>query len=176
MNYEQIIKDWIEKTIIGLNLCPYAKLPYESNKIKINICESDDLEILYEEFIHEVDSLIRLEQFETTILACPNFEGKFTDFNNFTGALTDNLEEAGFSSDIQVVGFHPNFCFENLESDDKANYVNRSPMPLIHLLKVQSITELGLTTEAATEISLNNEKKLKALTESEFKDHFGEVE
>ena len=173
MNYKHIINQWIEKTIIGLNLCPYAKSPFETGKIKINICESSDLEDTYEEFIHEVDSLIRLEQFETTLLVCPNFEGEFSDFNNFTGALNDNLEEAGFSSDIQVVGFHPDFCFENLEENDKANFVNRSPVPLIHLLKVQSITELDLTPEDATEISLNNEKKLKALSDSDFADHFG---
>ncbi len=176
MNYEQIINDWLEKTIIGLDLCPYAKSPFENKKIKLNICETSDLEDLYEEFIQEVDSLIRLDTFETTLLVAPNFVGDFFDFNNFIGALNDNLEEAGFGTDIQVVGFHPEFCFENLEHDDKANYVNRSPHPLVHLLKVQSITDLDLSPEQATEISLANEKKLNALTESEFQAHFGPEE
>jgi hypothetical protein len=155
----QIIKTWLEQTVIGMNLCPFAEAPYEKGAIDFHICESVEYENIYNEFIKTLEKLSKDSSIETSLLITPNVKSDFREYYDFILTLEDLLEENNLSTIYQLVAFHPEFQFEGLDKDDKANYVNRSPLPLIHILKTESIEKLGITPEDAEKISLENSKK-----------------
>ncbi len=171
MDYLALTKSWLEKTIIGLNLCPFAKTPYEKGKIIFSLCENSSFDKIYQAFIDELGKL-NSEEFETTLFITPNASDDFFEFNDFIGELEALLEENDLSKIYQLVGFHPKFIFDGMQFDEPANYVNRSPFPLIHILKTESIEKLNLSKEEAEAISTKNEKTISSLESKELNSHF----
>lgn len=172
----EIIKTWVRKTIIGLDLCPFAKQPFENGHVRINICESVGLSEIIEAFTYEIELLNnnqgRNQDIETTLLGLPNISKSFEYFNDLIFTIDDILAENNLENDFQVVGFHPEFRFEGTDYQERVNAVNRSPLPLIHILKTESITKLKLSPNEGEKINLRNEKFLNSLSQDEFHRHF----
>lgn len=169
--YQEINK-WLEKTIVGLNLCPFARIPFENKQIKITIQNSSDFENAYIDFIEEVEDLSSSEQFNTTLLVYPQLEVSFEDFNDFIGELEFRLEECELDSQFQLVGFHPQFYFADTVKSDLANYVNRSPFPLIHILQRKDIDKAISSLQMGENISFTNENTIKNLSPEQIQEHF----
>ena len=132
---------WLERAVIGLNLCPFAKGPHIKGQIHYAVSEAKGLEGLRDELIEELQALQArpAEERETTLLIVPHMLRDFLDFNDFLDEADGVLQELDMEGEFQVASFHPDFQFADTEPDDITNYTNRSPYPTLHLIREASI-------------------------------------
>ncbi len=132
---------WLERAVIGLNLCPFAKGPHIKGQIHCAVSEAKGLEGLRDELIEELRALQGLpaEERETTLLIVPHMLRDFLDFNDFLDEADGVLQELDMEGEFQVASFHPDFQFADTEPDDITNHTNRSPYPTLHLIREASI-------------------------------------
>ena len=170
----QKVKTWLEKTVIGLNLCPFAKEPFEEDLIRIASCSEMDPVKQMHFFMDELDVLQRAhpKSIATSLVVFENASPNFETFYSFHEECLDNIYEVGLGEEVMAIVFHPKFHFEGLDPDDKANYVNRSPFPLIHLVRKKDMSAALTRPEEGEAISRANEEKLKALSDEQFAEHF----
>jgi uncharacterized protein len=142
---EQIIamtQRWLEKSVIGLNLCPFAAGPYRGGRVRffVSAAASD------EELLHDLGAELQVlmgedpEKHETTLLIHPHVLNDFGEYNQFLDvcdALIESLELAG---EVQVASFHPHYQFADTAPEDIENFTNRSPYPTLHLLREESVS------------------------------------
>ncbi|MBS0226666.1 MAG: DUF1415 domain-containing protein [Proteobacteria bacterium] len=138
---ETDIRDWIEKAVIGLNLCPFAKAVYVKQQVRIVVSdastESALLEQLGEELLLLRDTLA--EAIDTTLLVHPQVLGDFLDYNDFLEHADALVESLALDGELQVASFHPQYQFADTDPDDASNLTNRAPWPVLHLLREASI-------------------------------------
>lgn len=132
---------WLERAVIGLNLCPFAKAPHVKGLVHVAVSEADDASGLLRDLAVELDELARVDagQRETTLLVAPHCLHDFLDFNDFLDAGDRLVRKRRLEGVIQLASFHPLFQFEGTEADDITNFTNRSPYPTLHLLREESI-------------------------------------
>jgi hypothetical protein len=171
-NTKKEIHKWLVKTVIGLNLCPFAKDPHEKGQIHIDVSKASSFESAYQDFVSSLNYLNEENPIKTTLLVFDQLDTSFEDFNDFVGSVEDNLDENGLLNIFQLVCFHPEFRFADSDTHDLANLVNRSPKPLIHILFTEDITVATKDLAAGENISFTNEKNIKNLSESELKEFF----
>jgi uncharacterized protein len=133
-------KNWLEKIVIGLNLCPFAKHPFKSEKIRYILHEGNDLNALSDTLVHELRHLAKAEDLETTLIIVADTLQDFEDYLNYVDFSEQILPELNLEGVIQVASFHPLYQFYGSKLDDVENYTNRSPYPMLHLLKESSVT------------------------------------
>lgn len=156
---------WLEKAVIGLNLCPFAKSVHVNQRIRYVVSEASEPEVLLKELAHELLALNRAdpEEIETTLVIHPGVLQDFLDFNDFIGAADALVEDLELDGQLQIASFHPQFQFEGTELDDITNYTNRSPYPILHLLRESSIeraTETMADTDSIFETNIATLEKL----------------
>lgn len=175
-NAIDLTKNWLKQTVIGLNLCPFAKAPFDKGLIRIQSNKSTKEKEQIHFFLDELNLLQskNKDELSTSLLIFENFKGSFLDFNDFTGVLEDLLLELKLEETFQLVGFHPNFYFGGLGESDRANYVNRSPLPLIHLLRFEEVQAVTTNESMGEQISEKNEEVLNALSKKEMAKHFSD--
>ena len=147
---------WIERAVIGLNLCPFARAPYVQDRLRITISRASDVEALAEDLRAELEWLRDADaaEYETSLLVHPFVLGDFADYNDFLDVADALLEETELDGEIQVASFHPDYQFADTDSDAIENATNRSPWPTLHLLRESSIdraVESGIDTDAIYE-------------------------
>jgi hypothetical protein len=169
---EQIIDNWLAKTIIGLNLCPFAKQPYQENQIRITSSSLPDEDSQIKFFLDELAILQSDSDISTALVVFENGNSDFYNFYNLTGLLEDMIDQLKLADEFQLVVFHPKFLFENTVSSERVNFVNRSPYPLIHIIRSIDIENALSSPQEGEKISFNNEETLKKLTNAEFLEHF----
>ena len=132
---------WLERAVIGLNLCPFAKAPHVKGQIHYAVSEAKGLEGLRDELISELQALsaIPADERETVLLIVPHLLRDFLDFNDFLDEADGVLQELDLEGEFQVASFHPDFQFADTDPDDITNYTNRSPYPTLHLIREASI-------------------------------------
>ncbi len=132
---------WLERAVIGLNLCPFAKAPHIKGQIHYAVSEAKGLEGLRDELIEELKALAALpaEERETVLLIVPHMLRDFLDFNDFLDEADGVLQELDLEGEFQVASFHPDFQFADTEPNDIGNFTNRSPYPTLHLLREASV-------------------------------------
>ena len=135
------VQHWIEKAVIGLNLCPFAKSVYVKKQIRYVVSHAQDNDALLSELKTELYTLHSSEsaQIDTTILIHPHVLNDFLEYNNFLELADTAIEELDLQDDIQIASFHPHYQFADAHADDIENYTNRSPYPILHLLREASI-------------------------------------
>ena len=132
---------WLERAVIGLNLCPFAKAPHVKGQIHYALSQAKNLAGLREELAAELQALQALpaEQRETTLLIVPQLLQDFLDFNDFLDEADALLQALDLEGEFQVASFHPQFQFAGTAPDDITNFTNRSPYPTLHLIREASI-------------------------------------
>jgi hypothetical protein len=132
---------WLEKAVIGLNLCPFAKAVHTKGQIRYVLSAAQDAEALLADLVRELETLAEAdpEAIATTVLVHPQVMGEFLDFNDFLDVADAALEELQLDGVLQIASFHPQFQFEGTEPDDMGNYSNRAPYPTLHLLREEDI-------------------------------------
>ncbi len=158
-------KNWLEKVVIGLNLCPFAKHPFKSDKIRYVVFEKTDLNQLSELLVTELRLLSEADpvNLETTLIIVPKTLNDFEDYLNYVDFSEQLLEEFDFEGLIQVASFHPLYQFNGTKAEDVENYTNRSPYPMLHLLKESSVTWAVDNFPNVEEIPANNIKTMQEL-------------
>ncbi len=144
MNEEQVIaatRHWIEKAVIGLNLCPFARAVWVKNQVRIVVSTARHIDGLLDDLDRELDLLkdTPAEQIDTTLIVHPTLFPDFEVFNDFLGIADEVVAEHDLEGVIQVASFHPDYQFEGTEPDDITNATNRSPFPTLHLLREDSV-------------------------------------
>ncbi len=155
--------------VIGLGLCPFAEQYFKTNRIHFTVSDCDEPEDLLVDLSEELQHLAakpRAER-ETTLLIAPGILPDFLDFNDFAGDTERLLEKLGLTGTIQIVGFHPSFRFADVAADAPENYTNRSPYPMLHLLREESVTEVTDAMDDVMEIPKRNSLTLQRLGTAE---------
>ena len=132
---------WVERVVIGLKLCPFAPAPALKGLIRYVMSEAETPEALLEDLATELQHLVASppEEVETTLLVHPQVLQDFHDFNDFLEIADEALRMWGLEGEIQIASFHPQYQFAGTDPDDIGNATNRSPYPMLHLLREQSI-------------------------------------
>ena len=156
---------WLERVVVGLDLCPFAAEPLRAGRVRLRVSDAEQPEQLASDLEEELARLDREPPaaLETSLLVHPRALLDFEAFNQFLAVadfLLDKLELAG---EIQVVGFHPCFRFADAPADDPANATNRSPHPMLHLLRETSVAEAVRMHPDPQGIPARNARKLRRL-------------
>lgn len=165
---------WLRTIVIGLDLCPFARIPYERGQIRVVECQDSTEEEQMGFFLEELEYLNQTESSEvsTTLIAYPNASSDFRVFNDFVGDLEYMLEEAELSDVFQLVAFHPEFVFEETDFDHVGNYVNRAPVPVLHILRNEDIARALKNPKDGEIISFNNDRKLHEMDKAKLDELF----
>lgn len=139
----QETRAWLETAVIGLNLCPFAKPVHVAGRIRYAVSEAETPAALLADLLAELRTIAAAdpEEIETTLLIHPRVLDDFLDYNDFLEVADAALEELDLVGEIQVASFHPDYQFEGTAPDDIENYTNRSPYPILHLLREASVEE-----------------------------------
>ena len=156
---------WLERAVIGLNLCPFAKAVHVKGQIRYSVCVSRTTGALRTELIRELQYLADADasDIDTTLLIHPNVLTEFLDYNDFLQVADAAVAELKLDGVIQIASFHPHYQFAGTETDDIGNCTNRSPYPTLHLLREASVTRAVAAFPAAGEIFEKNIKTMAAL-------------
>ena len=155
---------WLEKAVIGLNLCPFAKAVHVKQQIRYVVSAATTPETLLEDLLNELRALQDAdpEQIDTTLLIHPYVLNDFLDYNDFLDIADAAAAEPEFDDALQIASFHPDYQFADTAQDDIENYTNRSPYPTLHLLREASIDR---AVEAFPEAEQIYEKNMATLNE-----------
>jgi hypothetical protein len=158
-------KLWLEKAVIGLNLCPFAKGVHIKDQIRYFVSHATTPEELIKDLMAELEVLAEAnpDKVDTTLLIHPFIMNDFLDYNDFLEVADATLEELDLDGILQVASFHPQYQFEDAEPDDIDNYTNRSPFPTLHLLREDSIDKAVEAFPEAEQIYEKNMQTLRAL-------------
>jgi len=134
---------WIERAVIAFNLCPFARKPYEGEQVHYVVSEATDPEQLLADLQQELDHLRATDPkvVETTVLIHPWVLQDFLDYNDFLDVVDALLEQGGYADEFQVASLHPDYQFAGTQPDDAENYTNRSPYPILHLLRIEGVAK-----------------------------------
>ena len=174
MSEEEILaatRIWLEKAVIGLNLCPFAKAVYVKNQVRLVVSRARHADDLLEELDRELDLLVATpaEEIDTTLLIHATLFEDFLDFNDFLEVADDVVEEHELEGVIQLASFHPRFQFDGTEPDDISNYTNRAPFAMLHLLREASVEKAVEAFPEAETIFQENIKTLEKLGQAGWK-------
>ena len=161
-------RHWLEKAVIGLNLCPFAKAVYVKNQVRLVVSQARHADDLLEELDRELDLLVNTpaDEIDTTLLIHPTLFDDFLDFNDFLEVAEGVLDEHGLDGVVQLASFHPKFQFEGTEPEDISNYTNRAPFAMLHLLREESIDRAVQAFPEAETIFEENIRTLEKLGHS----------
>lgn len=169
---QQIIDDvrtWLDEVVIGLNLCPFAAKPRNENRVRIAISHATDQDTLLNDLQAELEHLSDTPsaELETTLLAIPDMLEDFEDYNDFLDLVDLWLQQFGWEGDLQVASFHPHYQFAETAADDAGNLTNRSPWPLLHIIREESLEQVLAHYPDVDDIPARNIKRMEALSADE---------
>jgi len=156
---------WILDVVIGLNLCPFARRVFDDRLIRYTVTDSIDPDALRTALSEELLFLAATptEEVETAFLIHPQALVEFLDYNDFVAETESLLRELGLEGVIQIAGFHPRYQFAGTRPDAVENYTNRSPFPMLHLLREESISKVNDEPDKLAEIPKRNIQTLRRL-------------
>ncbi|MCI1006105.1 DUF1415 domain-containing protein [Herbaspirillum sp. C7C8] len=136
-----LTRAWLEQAVIGLNLCPFAKSVHVKDQVRYRVSRHQDWNELSVDLEQELSFLAKAdpEQVDTTLFIMPLALADFVEYNDFLDWADRLLERMGLEGELQIASFHPDYQFADAEADDIENYSNRSPFPILHLLRESSI-------------------------------------
>ena len=142
MNPVEACKQWVEKVVIGHNFCPFAKPEYDKGRVRFVLSETTAVEAGLEALVKECEHLDDSSDIETTLIIYSNLCTDFEDFLDFIEMANQLIELQGYEGVYQLAHFHPDYCFEGEDENDAANYTNRSPWPMLHLIREVSMEKV----------------------------------
>ena len=159
------IGTWLAEIVVGLNLCPFARPLLGADQLRIEICNETSPEELRMAFLRELDLLQRSSEGEvaTTLLAFPAALGNFEHYLDFLHDAQALLTQAGLEGVVQLASFHPHYQFAGEPVASPGHYSNRSPYPIIHLLREDMLTRVLADGADPDEVPLRNIATLEAI-------------
>ena len=159
------IQKWLERAVIGLNLCPFAKAVHAKGQVRYVVSHAQTEDALLDDLETELKFLTEAvpEDVDTTLLITPDVLTDFADYALFLDLVEVVLRSYGLTGILQVASFHPNYVFADAEADDIANYTNRAPYPILHLLREASLARSTAACPDAAEIYERNIETMNKL-------------
>ncbi|MDA0382469.1 DUF1415 domain-containing protein [Vibrio owensii] len=163
------VDQWLNDVVIGLNLCPFAAKPQRNKQIKIFVSEASQEEALLEDILLQLIELSNTEpeKLETTLVVVPNMLKDFWDYNFFIDWVEGLIKQQDWEGIFQVATFHPDYCFGGAEPEDDENLTNRSPYPVFHLIREESMEKVLKHYPDPESIPDTNITRVSALSEEE---------
>ncbi|MCK5663511.1 MAG: DUF1415 domain-containing protein [Thiotrichaceae bacterium] len=163
---------WFEKVVLGLNLCPFAAKPYRQGAIRFELSQATNDETCLTDLLVNLNLLDDQLEIETLVVIIPNHLKLFSDYNQFLDLTDAMLEQQGWMGIYQIASFHPDYVFADCDVDDRANWTNRSPYPLLHLIRESSINKAVDSHPDINAIPQRNVELLRSLNDAEMKKLF----
>jgi uncharacterized protein len=156
---------WLTEVVIGLELCPFAKSVHVKDQIRYSVSAAETPEELLQDLLHELHALSLADpaRTDTTLLIHPRALADFEDYNEFLSVVEFALQDLGFEGQLQVASFHPDYRYAGNTADDPANFVTRSPYPMLHLLREASVDRAVAVFPDASSIVDKNIATLRSL-------------
>jgi len=156
-------KQWVEQYVIGLNLCPFAAVPFKKDLVHIELCVGDGLKEWVEIFIRCTNELISIPSSDrsTTLILIKNGLDDFDQFLDVLATFENMLSDSQLDEYIQLASFHPDYHFQNTKKSDITNYTNRAPWPIVQLLRTEEVEKAIKAYGDTDEIYLNNMERMK---------------
>ncbi len=166
---------WIQETILGLPLCPFAAPVWRRDLVRVHLSEAATPEAALFEALHQAQELLQTpaEELSTTLVAFPHALQDFSDFLEAAATLEDLLIEAGAEGVLQVATFHPDYCFEGCAPKDLSNYTNKAPCPVLHLLREDEVSQAITSHPDPEGIPDHNINKLEKMGSAQVKELWG---
>lgn len=163
------VEMWLNQVVIGLNLCPFAVRPASEKRVRIVECYPQSEEDLLDNIAAEMKLLDEspTHELETTLIITPQFLQDFYDYNCFLDWAQSFLRREGWQGVYQLASFHPNYCFAGASPEDDENLTNRSPYPIIHIIREASLTKALHYVDNAETIPERNKVTVAQLTQME---------
>ncbi|MEH0761127.1 DUF1415 family protein [Vibrio sp. 16] len=170
----QQVEQWLNDVVIGLNLCPFAAKPQRNKQIKIFVSEANTEETLLEDILTQLLELdaTPAEELETTLVVAPNMLADFYDYNLFIDWVEALIRQQDWEGIFQLATFHPDYCFGGTEPEDAENLTNRSPYPVFHLIREESMEKVLKHYPNPEAIPDTNIARVESLTPEERKKLF----
>ncbi|MGS2721887.1 DUF1415 domain-containing protein [Paraglaciecola aestuariivivens] len=160
---EAQVQKWIKQVIIGLNFCPFAKKEIERQTVRYKVVEECQESAALDLLLNELSLLDKQAEIETTLVI---FSHGFSHFEQYLDLLAQAealLNQGGYAGIYQLASFHPDYVFADAEAEDPANYTNRSPFPILHILREASLDKVLSRYPDPQSIPENNIQKARAL-------------
>jgi len=158
-------RGWLTEIVIGLELCPFAKPVHVKGQIRYVVSSAEEPEALLQDLLNELHALADADpaMVDTTLLIHPRALPDFLEYNDFLSVAEFAVEDLGLLGQVQIASFHPGYLYAGNAEDDLANYVTRSPFPMLHLLRETSVDRAVAAFPDASLIVDKNVKTLRAL-------------
>ena len=157
------VRHWLQAFVIDLNLCPFAKRELMKERVRFAVTNTTSTEILLSRLLEEIQLLETESDIETTLLIHPEVLQDFDAYNQFLDLVDALLDQEGFAGVFQVASFHPEYQFADTEFSDAENYSNRSPFPLLHILREASVEREVSNYPDINEVPLRNIELLREM-------------
>lgn len=161
----QRTRHWMEQVVVGLHLCPFAAHPLQHGRVKLVPTLTTALPELVQVLTQEMATLISSDpaDLETTLIIHPQLLTDFLDYNDFLGFTEQLLLDFGLVGELQIASFHPHYQFGHLDPEAVENYTNRSPYPMLHLLREASVSKAVELYDDVEAIPGRNEATMRQL-------------
>lgn len=130
---------WVSSFIVSLNVCPFAKREVDRGSVRYVVVRSRQSSVALEELMAEIDFLDQNPEAETTLMIFPSLFGEFLSYLDFVDQSEELMYEQGCEGVYQLATFHPKYCFSGADEDDVTNCTNRSPYPMLHIIREESL-------------------------------------
>lgn len=154
---------WVDRVVVGLNLCPFAAAPHHEQTIRYAASDAEEPHDILADLLQELTLLVKLNEARTTLLVITRALIDFDDFLDLFAAAEDLIEATGHAARFQLVSFHPDYLFEGLAPEDPANHTNRSPLPAIHILRRADVAQAIASHDNVHSIPDDNIIQLRTL-------------
>ena len=156
---------WLDEVVIGLALCPFAAAPARAGRIAYSVCEDTSAAAVYQCFLQTLEGFVMADaaQQETALLVVTEGLAGFSEYLDLLALAEQAVSEAGLSGVIQLASFHPDYCFAGAPADDPANFTNRSPYPMFHLIREDALEAALASYRHPERIPERNVQRLRAL-------------
>ncbi|MDH5516452.1 MAG: DUF1415 domain-containing protein [Gammaproteobacteria bacterium] len=163
MNPVEACKAWVEQVVIGQNFCPFAKKEFDQQRIHFQLCDESGTDKALQCLIDECQRLDQDPNIETTLIIFSSLLQDFDEFWGFTEMAEQLMQLQSYDGIYQLASFHPEYCFDGEDKNDAANYTNRSPLPMLHLIREQSMQQALASYPDPASIPDNNIVKARQL-------------
>jgi len=164
------VRRWVETVVVDLNLCPFAKREMVKNRVRFAVTQAKTEEQLLTALQTEVELLSREPSVETTLLIHPDVLHGFDDYNQFLNYAEGLLVQMKMEGVYQIASFHPDYKFAGTEPADAENYTNRSPYPMLHLIREESLERAIAAYPDVDKIPLRNAELMNTLGEDRLRE------
>lgn len=165
-----IIYEWVDEWIIKENFCPFAQPARHQEKIHFVINDETSWSLIYEALRHECASLLTSKTKTTTLFVLGKACADFFDYLSLLDGAQTVLEQEGWLGTFQLASFHPDYLFEGESEDSPTHYTNRSPLPVLHILKEEEVARVIKSQSQADDIVIRNQQRLDTIGIDKAKD------